>query len=373
MTAPQIKGWCPGALRPMESGDGLVVRVRVPGGRLTAHQAQSLAALAATHGNGLIDLSARANLQLRGVHNHALLLEGLAALALLDPNPAAEARRNVLTAPFWSPGDDTPALAAALEQALAASDLALPGKFGFAIDTGPAPILAASSADIRLERGPLGLHLRPDGAHHARPVTPAEAIPAALALAHWFLASGGAQNNRGRMAALIASGTPLPAGYIPAPNPTPETPTAGPTAQGWLVGLPLGRITAATLAEIATAPIRLTPWRMLLIENQAPPPLPDLILHPDDPRLRVTACPGAPACPQAHAPVRDLALRLAPRVPKGQTLHLSACAKGCAHPAPADLCLTATPHGFLAARHAKAADAATPIAPDHIANWIAET
>ena len=50
MTAPQIKGWCPGALRPMESGDGLVVRVRVPGGRLTAHQAQSLAALAATHG-----------------------------------------------------------------------------------------------------------------------------------------------------------------------------------------------------------------------------------------------------------------------------------------------------------------------------------
>ncbi|MEO1207882.1 MAG: precorrin-3B synthase, partial [Pseudomonadota bacterium] len=23
-----VKGWCPGALRPMESGDGLIVRVR---------------------------------------------------------------------------------------------------------------------------------------------------------------------------------------------------------------------------------------------------------------------------------------------------------------------------------------------------------
>ena len=28
MSAPVIQGWCPGALRPMMSGDGLVVRVR---------------------------------------------------------------------------------------------------------------------------------------------------------------------------------------------------------------------------------------------------------------------------------------------------------------------------------------------------------
>ena len=26
--APRRKGWCPGALRPMETGDGLLVRVR---------------------------------------------------------------------------------------------------------------------------------------------------------------------------------------------------------------------------------------------------------------------------------------------------------------------------------------------------------
>ena len=30
MSAAAIKGWCPGALRPMQSGDGLVVRVRFP-------------------------------------------------------------------------------------------------------------------------------------------------------------------------------------------------------------------------------------------------------------------------------------------------------------------------------------------------------
>ena len=35
----EIKGWCPSALRPMQSGDGLVVRVRPRGGRLSAEQA----------------------------------------------------------------------------------------------------------------------------------------------------------------------------------------------------------------------------------------------------------------------------------------------------------------------------------------------
>jgi precorrin-3B synthase len=28
MSGFEIKGWCPGALRPMASGDGLVLRIR---------------------------------------------------------------------------------------------------------------------------------------------------------------------------------------------------------------------------------------------------------------------------------------------------------------------------------------------------------
>ncbi|MFD1807161.1 hypothetical protein ACFSHQ_00890 [Gemmobacter lanyuensis] len=35
-----MQGWCPGALRPMMSGDGLVVRVRPRLGRLRADQAR---------------------------------------------------------------------------------------------------------------------------------------------------------------------------------------------------------------------------------------------------------------------------------------------------------------------------------------------
>ena len=57
--APVIKGWCPGALTPMMSGDGLVVRVRPFGGRISAEQAKGLADLATQSGNGMMDLSSR--------------------------------------------------------------------------------------------------------------------------------------------------------------------------------------------------------------------------------------------------------------------------------------------------------------------------
>ena len=43
MTDYDIKGWCPGALRPMASGDGLVLRIRARNGRLTPDQAQGIA------------------------------------------------------------------------------------------------------------------------------------------------------------------------------------------------------------------------------------------------------------------------------------------------------------------------------------------
>ena len=62
MSDPIVHGWCPGALRPMMSGDGLVVRVRAPLGRLSQAQAAGVAQLAVDHGNGLIDVSVRLGL-----------------------------------------------------------------------------------------------------------------------------------------------------------------------------------------------------------------------------------------------------------------------------------------------------------------------
>ena len=75
MTAFAIKGWCPTALRPMLSGDGLVVRVRPHGGQLSAAQASGIADLATCYGNGLIDLTGRANLQIRRQRRGALVAD----------------------------------------------------------------------------------------------------------------------------------------------------------------------------------------------------------------------------------------------------------------------------------------------------------
>ena len=86
MSAFAIKGWCPGALRPMPSGDGLVVRLRPRGGRLSSAQAAGIAELSRRHGNGLIDLTGRANLQIRGVSRGEprAVDRGLDRLGLVD-------------------------------------------------------------------------------------------------------------------------------------------------------------------------------------------------------------------------------------------------------------------------------------------------
>lgn len=351
-----IRGWCPGALRPMDSGDGWVVRIRPPGGRLDAAQAQAIADAARTHGNGVIELTGRANLQLRGVTpaTHAPLIEALRPHGLIDADPEAEQRRNILVTPFADAGTD--ALAEALAAALAASDLALPAKFGFAVDPGPAPVLSRDPADIRIERGPGGLILRADGMAQGAPYRdPQEA----LALARWFLDQGGAPGGRGRMAALIAAGARPPGAVLAAPEPAPQ-PAPGPVPEGLLIGLEFGQIPPDTLRRLARlAPLRLTPWRMLLAQGaRALPALDGLITDPADPRLRLRACPGAPACPQGHGPTRDVAHGLAALVPAGSILHVSGCAKGCGWPRAADLTLTATPEGFDLIRHGRAHDPA---------------
>jgi precorrin-3B synthase len=359
----------------MMSGDGLVVRVRAPLGRLTQDQAAGVARLAAEHGSGLIDMSARANVQIRGVtpEAHPTLIDGLTALGLIDRDVAVETRRNLVIQPFWEERDATHRIAITLTDALAQTDAPnLPGKFGFAVDCGPEPILRATSADIRIERGPDGLILRADGCDLSAPVTEANAARTALDLARWFLATGGAPDGRGRMARHLAGGAVLPEAFRNQPAAAgAEPPAPGALSAGQLVALEFGQITAPTLAALAElAPIRVTPWRMLLLEGvTAVPALSGLIHDAHDPRLAIDVCTGAPGCPQALSPTRDLARDLAAHLPAGLRLHISGCAKGCAHPGPAPLTLTATaPDRFDLIRDgsADATPEATGLAPDQI-------
>ncbi|WFU59085.1 precorrin-3B synthase [Bradyrhizobium pachyrhizi] len=365
MSAVAVKGWCPGALRPMLSGDGLVVRIRPRGGRLDVAQAAGIAELAARYGNGLIDLTSRANLQIRGVRDEAYprLVDGLAELGLLDTDSNTEAQRNILVTPFWTAADETRSLATELEQGLAGASLDLPTKFGFAIDDGNARMLADASADIRIERDRnRGLLVRADGAQVGLSVTRSEAVQVAVALAEWFVTSGGARGERRRMAAHLAGGASLPESLRGDAEPAGQSssPVPGIHPIGAMVGVAFGQMPHQTLRDLAAGAraLRMTPWRMMLVEGMREMPRgADFVTDAGDPRLRVVACSGAPRCGDAHADTRMLASALARHVPPDARLHVSGCAKGCAHSGPLDVTLVATIDGFDLIRRGTTRDA----------------
>ncbi len=127
-----------------------------------------------------------------------------------------------------------------------------------------------------------------------------------------------------------------------------------------VLALPFGRCDADQLTQIASwverfggGGARLSPWRGILIPEVrrqdlrtliALASLAGLITDPDDPRLAVLACPGQPDCANASVMTRRDAARLAaaaasPLLQTGSQIHVSGCAKGCAHPGPAALTL----------------------------------
>ena len=341
MSKPIIQGWCPSAHRPMMSGDGLVVRVRPRLARLTQAQILGLCAAAVRFGNGTIDLTNRANLQLRGVAQeaHAPLMQALSALDLLDSDPGIEVKRNILVTPFYRAGDLTARLTQALIDRL--GDLPdLPAKFGYAIDTGPVRMLAGCSADIRLEKGTGGdLILRADGAETGRIVSEEAAVDGVVALAEWF---AGNTSPQARRMARVVQACDLPGHWSGAqPATRGDRPVPGPSPCGALVGAPFGQLPAQALAGLiqrsSASALRVTPWRLVLLEGADITPAPGFVTAPGDPALTTHACPGAPFCPQTGVETRELARQLAPRL--NGTLHVSGCAKGCAYIGPASITL----------------------------------
>ena len=141
---------------------------------------------------------------------------------------------------------------------------------------------------------------------------------------------------------------PLPAAAPLAPGPHPD---------GAVVGAPFGAVRAETLLAAldrsGASGIRLTPWRLLLLEEGEMPGLPDLCEAPD-PRLVAHACPGAPRCASACVETRGLAAALAARHPG---IHVSGCDKGCALSAPAPLALVGRAGLYDLVRDGRASDA----------------
>ena len=260
-----------------------------------------------------------------------------------------------------------------MRDALAAPDApALPGKFGFAIDLGPrVRHLHNESADIRVETAWDDLIVRADGASSGRRVADvAEAAALAIGMARWFVASGGVgPDGRGRMRDHLARGAVLPEALSGDVPPSPPARREGLPA---LVTPAFGQIATTTLRRLAlcvAGDLGVTPWRAFHLPQMPNPAslrrVGGLILDRDDPRLRAAACTGAPGCAQAQGATHALAERLAPGLGPGQTLHVSGCAKGCAHPGPASVTLVAlAPGRYGLVLDGTAADPATPIPAD---------
>jgi precorrin-3B synthase len=85
----------------------------------------------------------------------------------------------------------------------------------------------------------------------------------------------------------------------------------------------------------------------------------DFITDACDPRRRIAACPGAPSCAHGLIAARVLAAELARHVSlsgDGIAVHVSGCAKGCAHPRPAPFTIVGAEQGCGIVRDGSARD-----------------
>ena len=376
-----VKGWCPGILRPMASGDGLIVRVRPRGGAFSLGTAAAVADLALRLGNGHIDLTRRANLQLRGLTEDRLpeLRAELATLGLLDPASETEAVRNVMVAPLagLDPTQrfDVRPIARAIDDALTSDERlhALTGKFGLLVDGGGAISIASERADICLaavgNACAFGLDTA-KGTQWLGTLPPARAAEAAIAAAHAFLAVA----TRGRMRGLSAAAFAQLQTAVPL-SPMTGQPLAGGRQLGLLgsavgIAAPFGRLEAGQLrllvklaADAGAADLRLSPWRAVyfgvrkdtgvLVLDEARDA--GMIVEENDPVLQVEACPGAPDCKSSSVDARGDARRLATIAAihgyQG-SIHVSGCAKGCARSLPSDLVLAGKAGAYRLIRNA---------------------
>ena len=343
MIKPEAKGWCPSALMPMMSGDGLLVRIKPAFSRLTSHQAQIIALLSKRHGNGFMDITNRANLQIRGLKqsDYPLMLKDLQDSGIVETHEARDGL-NLILAPFTDSQSVGWRCAEALYNAASAFP-ALPSKFGFAIDCGATRYLQHASCDIRVEIDESGqLLIRLDGCKQGY-VTSEETFQSDILQAlHWFVSSQNKKRSYNRMHHLVAD-SDIP-DIFTTTTPCKNTKSLYPGCEeDWhVIALPFGQITADQLLEIAdqTQEIIFSINRCLVIDKTAVLGQ-QFITSKDDLRYLVTACAGMPACTSASISTKQLASKIceSQTILAGKSYHISGCSKGCAMPSNSDICI----------------------------------
>jgi len=276
-------------------------------------------------------------------------------------------------------------IAADLRRAIANAGLVLSPKVTVVVYGDGALHLDALSADIRLRAvGPaqrprfcVGLDGDGTSATWLGSIAPKDAVGAVFGLltiiagygptarAAEVLRTKGVEAFRSVLAAFI--GPPwAPSRRMPAEMVGLHPARDGTIAVG--IGLAFGYAHADALAEIVriaaiqgAQAVQPAPDRALLLIGVAAPNAVHLkaaaerlgfVVNADDPRRRIAACPGAPACASGLIAARALASALTPILESilkprsnGVAVHISGCHKGCAHPKATALTLVGTPHG----------------------------
>jgi precorrin-3B synthase len=380
----------------MPTGDGLLVRL-LPNGTIPLEAFTTLCTAGREHGNGVLEITARGSIQVRGLTAASAprFAETIAALGIAaDGVP-------VLTNPLAGidPAEifDAGALARDCRNRLVANLLSerLAPKISIAIDGGGALGLDAVSADVRLDAETdndgrslrIGLGGDRDGVVSLGTVAIANAADAVVRLLEVVARRGRSARTRDIVNAegttpfheaitdlMIADTPPASCPGLSRASTSSghdgETDAVGihPLRIGSFacgIGLAFGQTDASALEHLTEAArsagavgMRTAPGRVLLAIGIQPADVATFIaaakrlgfiISPNDPRRRVVACTGAPGCASAHMAARAVAPEIteaaASSLADGETIHISGCAKGCAHPGPAALTIVGTANG----------------------------
>lgn len=390
-------------MRVVTALDGGLCRVRLPGGMLPATQAHAIAEAALAHANGTLELTNRANLQVRGIRtgSEAALTAALVGAGLGPSISASESAdlcaadelRNLMLSPLAGLDSealvDTTTLAAPIVAMLQGEPrfAALSPKFALLIDGGerlaaldhPHDIWLAAAAGDEGVRFMFGLAGCPaNGALGSIAATDAAGLIQALLHAFLDLAQPGETRMREIVATHGAQAVVQRAQDHASPHIArapdwhrPDVDLAlrlgAHAANRDTVYLgcqpPLARLNAATLHALATlaqthgdGTLRITPWQGAILPNidngRARDVLESLqalglITDSGHPLARTIACTGSAGCAKSRADTKADALRLAAHLPPDVHVHLSGCERSCAaaHRAPFTL-LAAAPGAY---------------------------
>lgn len=342
----------------MATGDGLLSRLRLSGGSLTPEELSLLAHLAQSHGNGLVEITARGNLQIRGLTEASAPLFAAAIVNHLSIETGLVVDVSPLSGDDPSEQADPRPLAAAIRAGSEPWWPRLAPKLSVVIDGSGQLSLAALKADIRL------VAVGPDDWQVAVGEMPPQILSriAAITLTLEML---------GRLAVLGPNARANALSSLPhSPRESVNRP-GGDTHTRHFTGLfqlhagtttsfvlPFGGSEAKTLIAFAEAAagagvtrLRLAPGHALFADGASQSLIDTakalgFITDATDPRLRVSACAGSDGCRSGHIAARRLAVQYAPLVSPDRHLHISGCSKGCAHPTATDLTLVGAIDGI---------------------------